>query len=131
MRREKGREPPAEFLNPPKLPAYLVWYANAFWRLNNDRPIGMGLGPIPFVAIDAFARRYRIEDPDEFDRFLTLIRAQDSEYLRIRNRAQNDRVLDEVSTDDASGVKSLLARLAAKGTESEPSSPSSTEADHH
>lgn len=59
---------------------------DAFNILHGDRQIGAmgGEGPIPFMAIDAYARRHLIEDPDDFERFCRLIRAMDNEYLTIR-----------------------------------------------
>lgn len=39
----------------------------------------MGDGPIQWDAIDRFARRYGIEG-DDYDEFLTMIRAMDHEY---------------------------------------------------
>lgn len=41
----------------------------------------MGLGPIPFEAIDAYAARYGIDAPEDFEEFHRLIRAADSAYL--------------------------------------------------
>lgn len=41
----------------------------------------MGVGPIPFGAIDRYADRYGIEGVDEFDAFRELIRAMDDAYL--------------------------------------------------
>lgn len=61
----------------PEIPEEARFAYYAFRELATDRAIGMGVGPIPFIAIDAFARRYRIEGVDEFERFLGLIRAID------------------------------------------------------
>lgn len=41
----------------------------------------MGIGPIPFGAIDRYADRYGIAGVDEFDSFRELIRAMDDAYL--------------------------------------------------
>jgi len=41
----------------------------------------MGIGPIPWVAIDQWANRHGPSDPDDYDDFLTLIRAMDDVYL--------------------------------------------------
>nr|WP_046869357.1 hypothetical protein [Microvirga massiliensis] len=71
----------------------------------------MGLGPIPFTAIDAYARRYRIDDVDEFDRFITLVKVQDSEYLRLRQRQDDENLVDEVEATDVEGVRALMKRL--------------------
>jgi len=57
----------------------LEW--GAFGELSTDRPIGFGRGPIPWSAIDRYAWRHGINDPDEHARFVRLIRAMDETYL--------------------------------------------------
>ena len=52
----------------------------AFGALSTDRPVAMERGPIPWSAIDRFARRHHI-DGDGFERFHRLIRAMDVAYL--------------------------------------------------
>lgn len=55
----------------------------AFWQLSTDRhQSGYGVHPIPFSAIDAYARRYGIVD-EEFDLLLFTIRAIDDEFIEI------------------------------------------------
>lgn len=63
---------------------HLVVHWNAFWELSTERQIGMGLGPIPWTAIVAYARELRFDDDDERERFRGLIRAMDGEYLKWR-----------------------------------------------
>ncbi len=53
----------------------------AFWALSSDRPVGMSAGAIPFTAIDAYARRMGVDDPDEFALLLAAIRAMDGVWL--------------------------------------------------
>jgi hypothetical protein len=49
----------------PVIPAHLTLYWSAFWDLTGDRPIGQGwIGRIPFLALDAYARRIGIEGED-------------------------------------------------------------------
>lgn len=43
--------------------------------------MGTALAPIPFSAIDGFARRYGVTDVDEFDRLRRLIGAMDRAFL--------------------------------------------------
>lgn len=54
----------------------------AFQRLTHDRPTGMGIGAIPFLAIDRYAERFEIDD---FEEFHDLVRALDDEYLKHAN----------------------------------------------
>jgi len=60
-----------------------IWVA--FQTLSAGRSIGVGMVampcPITFQDIDAYARRYGPEDPDDFERFLRLIRALDSCFM--------------------------------------------------
>jgi len=56
-----------------------VW--EAFWHLTTDREIGMGVGPVPWTAMDRYAARHAIDDPDDFDEFVELITAMDQAYL--------------------------------------------------
>jgi hypothetical protein len=46
-------------------------------------PMG-GFGPLPFAAMDAYASRYGITG-EEFEIFVRLITAMDSEYLQHVN----------------------------------------------
>lgn len=72
----------------PELPEHLSLYWQAFWDVHTDRPVGMGEGPIPFAAIDRYAARFGIDDPDHFDRFAALIRRMDNAFLRARAEKQ-------------------------------------------
>ncbi len=62
---------------------HLAFFAEAFNDLSSDRPLGAmgGAGPIPWTAIDRYADRHGLDDPDVFDEFRRLIRAQDRVYL--------------------------------------------------
>lgn len=53
----------------------------AFDRLSSCRPIGLdGPGPIPWTAIDSFARRHGVPG-DDFELFEMAIEGMDTEYL--------------------------------------------------
>jgi hypothetical protein len=41
----------------------------------------MGVGPIPWTALDRYASRHGVDDPDDFDEFVELITAMDQAYL--------------------------------------------------
>lgn len=74
---------PAFMLERPELWPHLVFHSEAFAALSTDRPLGAlgGVGAIPWTALDRYAARHGIDDPDEFERFQRLIRAQDRAYL--------------------------------------------------
>lgn len=67
----------------PELPAHLGSMFEAFRAISGDRQLGAmgGCGPIPFLAIDAYARRYEIEGADDFQRFHALLQRMDHAYL--------------------------------------------------
>jgi len=75
-----GLDPEAGALDPLHAPFMEAWET-----LRDDRPPdGFGGGGfIPFTAIDRWAERACIAGED-FDLYLTLIRALDGEYLRWR-----------------------------------------------
>lgn len=86
---------PEDFF-PPDLPDGAGIYIAAFNRLVSDRPlaIGMGgaiLGRIPFAAIDRWARRAGIRDPDAFARFDRIICALDGPDVAAINEKANKR----------------------------------------
>jgi hypothetical protein len=54
----------------------------AFAELQYDRPVGMaGAGAIPWSAIDRWAQRNGITDPDEFAALVACLRALDRVWL--------------------------------------------------
>lgn len=73
----------------------------------------MGLGPIPYSSIDIYATRYGIESIDEFDRFKSLIRRVDAEYIKLRTPKSEDEP-DEVNAQDTDAVRGLFGRLKAR-----------------
>ena len=73
--------PPPALQNRPDLGEGLHFVWTAFHAVSTDRPVGFGLAPIPFAAIDRYARRYGITDIDEFDRLRRLIMAMDRAML--------------------------------------------------
>lgn len=72
--------PPKPLTTKPELPAHLRWVRDAFSSISADRG-GEGFGPVLFSAIDAYARRAGIDEPEEFARFERLIRALDAVWI--------------------------------------------------
>lgn len=79
-------EPPEEAQLDPTLEHYLT----AFNALSGDRQIGMGRGPIPWSAIDRYARRHGYEK-EAFELLERLVRAQDDEFLTIMHEQDKQR----------------------------------------
>jgi hypothetical protein len=77
---------PEAIANKPDLRLGLRFYFNAFLDLTSDRAIGMAEGPIYWTSIRSYADRFNL-DGFEFDRFVHLVRALDSEYLDYRSKS--------------------------------------------
>ncbi len=86
-RRQRGLRAPA-LDTKVELEQHLVWVWNAFQQLSNCRQVGMGVGPIPWTAIDAYATRHCIRDEDDFDEFRYLIVAMDEVYMAYLTKRQ-------------------------------------------
>lgn len=66
----------------PELLPGLALFLQAFEDLSPSRPAGgFGPGAIPFEAIDGYARRFGIDEPEDFDDLTRFVRALDDEYL--------------------------------------------------
>lgn len=59
-----------------------MWFWTAFGHLGGDRNSGMGLAPIPFTAMRAYADEYRLRG-HEREAFFEIIRTVDSEYIAM------------------------------------------------
>lgn len=55
-------------------------YYEAFTELSTCRPVGMGIGPVPWTAIDGYGRRYGFEG-DGFVYLVRMVRALDDAFL--------------------------------------------------
>lgn len=82
---KRGQPLPDSLKDAPVLFFGLADYYSAFWKLSTDRPIGMGVGQIPWSSLDRYAQREGI-DEDEFVRFEYLIRVMDDAYLEHANK---------------------------------------------
>lgn len=74
----------------------LAWY-----ELSSCRSYGMVPGPIPWTAIDSYARRYFLDD-DEFDMFRHVMMRVDSRWLlhvRSKGKGSDSDGMDEVEDD--------------------------------
>lgn len=105
-----GEPLPEAYLNRPELRSHTLFFWDAFAALETDRQIGMAEGPIPFSAIDRFARRYGITDLDSFDRFYRIMRAMDDEVRKARaeqskRKAALKERLDEEAKDNPAKPK--------------------------
>lgn len=52
----------------------------AFWDLNTCRQAGMGIGPIPWLAVEAYCDRLGLDDEAREDMH-ALVRAMDDAFL--------------------------------------------------
>jgi hypothetical protein len=78
---EEGGEAPLALVEQPEIPERLALAWQAFLDLSGDRQLGFGvIGEIPWTAIDAYARRHGIDDPDEFDALASHVKAMDQVF---------------------------------------------------
>lgn len=63
----------------------LEFYLEAYLDLCSDKQFGFGEGPVPWSAIDTYAKRYDIEG-DDFDRLVNVIRAADAQILEAKQK---------------------------------------------
>jgi hypothetical protein len=101
---------PPGYVSPPELSPIAVFYWDAFSVLSSARPVGMGVGPIPFPAVAQFAERYGISNIDDFEALREIVEKIDNEYLRLNQP-------DAETT--GSVMQRVKARAAAKFGEAE------------
>lgn len=63
------------------------FYIEAFQELSTCRSSGFGISAIPFIAIVEYAKLYGMDEED-FEDFLYVIRAMDSELIRLESKKQ-------------------------------------------
>jgi hypothetical protein len=56
-------------------------YWEAFWALISTRPIGFGVGPIPFTAIVSYMNEIGLSDPDDREDMRKFVQFLDLRYL--------------------------------------------------
>ena len=65
----------------PELNLGLEFAYQAFWELTTCRPVGFGVGAIPWSAIREYALAYGVDEEEDFSEFTLLIRAMDRVYV--------------------------------------------------
>lgn len=78
--RQWGEPIPDVILNKPELEQGLDLYLEAFWTLSSCRSIGMGLGPIPWDAVEKYGTILAL-DADQSDDLEYHIGRLDSAFL--------------------------------------------------
>jgi hypothetical protein len=74
----------------------------------------MGIGPIPYSAMRAYALEYNIRSRDEFDYFVRILQAMDVTYLKHANSTDRSRDKEMVPVTDVDEQHRLFKRLAAR-----------------
>lgn len=73
----------------PELYMGLEFFFGAFFDLTRERSVGMGPGPIPYLAIHRYAQIHGLGDED-LEEFIYLLCAMDAEYLTY-HREESER----------------------------------------
>lgn len=74
-------------MNPPELVGDEGFYLESFWDLSTCRNFGMGVGPIPWLAIIEYARHLGFDDLLSND-FCKIIKDMDNIYIDWYNKQQ-------------------------------------------
>jgi hypothetical protein len=112
---DEGKEPSPQLYEQPELKTEELFYWSAFQDLSSERALGTGVGPIPYSAIRRYADEFDIVGRDEFEYFLGILQAMDSEYLSIVNSTDRDKDT-LVPISDVEGQHKLFARLKARAS---------------
>lgn len=65
----------------PDLHMGLEFYFQAFFEISGDRPIGFGMGPIPYLSLHQYARLNGIDNEEDLEDFIYFLREMDQEFL--------------------------------------------------
>jgi hypothetical protein len=89
---------PQVILDAPELQIGLEWTYSAFGKLTTCRQIGMGIGPIPWTAINEFCVKHQLNSDDQDD-FEYLIEQMDDAYVQHMNKkAERDKTMSTSRT---------------------------------
>jgi len=87
----KRRQPlPEAIASAPTIFKGLEPYYVAFWELSTDRGQGMGVGPIPWSAINAYAIREELVG-EGYEDLLDYVRALDRTFLKFQREEEAKR----------------------------------------
>lgn len=92
----KRRQPlPEKIANAPTIRQGLEVYYVAFWELSTCRPIGMGVGQIPWTAIDQYAARQGWEG-ERYEDLVDFTRAMDRTFMAY----QSERAAQQAAAEE-------------------------------
>jgi len=80
---------PKRIQNAPQLEMGLELYWEAFWDLSTCRAVGMGAGPIPWLAIRDYGLTFGL-DEDQQEDLVYLVRMMDNAYLTHQSEKGNN-----------------------------------------
>lgn len=89
IRSYKHRMPlPDRVANAPEMPLGMDLYFTAFAELSSCRPVGMGMGAIPWTSMIDYAKAYEFDDEQREDLFF-FVRALDKAFLDYHKEKQD------------------------------------------
>lgn len=83
---QDGIELPPHLANKPEIEPGLSMYWEAFSKLGSCRQIGMGIGPVPWTAIEAWADAHGYDDDHREDLHYH-VEALDAVYMKHANKS--------------------------------------------
>lgn len=81
---QRGQSLPDALANAPFLLQGLEHFYLAFQELSSCRPVGMGIGAIPWTAIREYAQQENFVGED-YEEFMYMIREMDNAWLEYQN----------------------------------------------
>ena len=71
------------------MPPELAHFWAAFADLSGSRPVGMAPGAIPLTEVEAWFRLHGVDDPEDREEYLEVIRILDAAYLGSDRERRN------------------------------------------
>lgn len=109
-----GQPAPEPFFDKPEISENAAHIWIAFHDLGTERQIGMGIGPIPRSKAKEYAADELAIFGEAFDRFWSIIRMLDAEFLKIVNAS------DDESKPQSDGSKKPKAKSVAPTPRKKP-----------
>lgn len=76
---------PDAIANAPEVETGLEFYLQAFLDLDSSRSLGLSMGPIPWTAINEWAKRHEVEDQEDFDDLVYMVSRLDAQWVVMKN----------------------------------------------
>lgn len=104
----KGRALPDWYLQQPDIDIDTDFYLKAFYELSTCRPMGMGMGAIPWDKARLYAEHVQLQ-VGMIDHFISIIRIMDDTFLKWHLKSSENKKAPDVSTSPQKNQARLRA----------------------